>query len=170
VNATRNALYRSWVTRRLGPVLMSGLAMACRPVASEVPAESPPAAPAAKEQQQQASPPRTSQAASEVIVKFRDASEAGRLIAPVVAGNARIDSVTKLTSDLSKDAGSPLQVVRVTSGRELVLAIDQERVKQTRGDSIDIASVSREVVEQLRKRGDVEYAQTNILLTPRGQR
>ena len=32
--------------------------------------------------------------------------------------------------------------------------------------SIDIAGLTRQTVEQLQKRGDVEYAQSNLILKP----
>jgi hypothetical protein len=210
------------MSRWLSLALICGLTIACKPVASETPTAQPASPPAAV-----ASP----EVAGDVIVKFRDASEPGRVVAPILTGQSRIDSAVPMVSDLSNDLGSPLTVVRVTSGRELVLAIDRVRVGQIislRADNvsairsmkpadssarlasqqqlefvvepqpgsdvekaissitgnfqpharsridedgrvlltIDMTGLTRQTVEQLKKRSDVEYAQANVLLKP----
>ena len=233
MNATREPFCRHRLTGALGPALISGLLIACRPVTSETATEPPPAAAGPSATQAEPSPQSAAPAvAGDVLVKFRDTSESGRLVAPVVSGKSRLDAVAPLTSDLSEDVGSPLRAVRVTSGRELLLTIDRERLAQMltqraagassvrsiapadtssgvssqqqqlefvvnpkpgsdvdklvaelSGDlqpytrarvekdgrvllSIDMATLTRQAVEELQKRSDVEYAQANIILRP----
>lgn len=220
MNAVRRTLSHSGVSRWLSYVLMFELMIACKPVASEAPTASTPSPPAAV---------ASASVAGDVIVKFRDESQSGRVVAPILTGQSPIDSAASLASDLSSELGSPLSPVRVTSGRELVLAIDRERlgqiisrraagvsdirsvkpgdasaslsaqqqlefvvqsnpgsdVEKAMGEitgsfrpharsriekdgqwvlSIDMAGLTRQTVEQLQKRGDVEYAQSNLIL------
>lgn len=222
MSALRRASCRHWVSSWLSLALLSGLAIACKPLASESPTPQPSSPPAAV-----VSPA----VAGDVIVKFRDASQSGRVVAPILTGQSKIDSAVPLASDLSNELGSPLNVVRVTSGRELVLAIDRERLREIIGRraggvsdirsltpagnyqglasqqqlefvvepkpgsdvekaistitgslreharsrtdengrvvlSIDMAGLTRQAVEQLQKRSDVEYAQANRRLKP----
>lgn len=62
----------------------------------------------------------------DVIVKFRDASEAGRHIAAVVAGQRDDVSAMPVAARVSADLGVPMVLVQVTSGREALLALDRE--------------------------------------------
>src|SRR5688572_29965877 len=122
MSALRRASCRHRVSSWLSLALLSGLAIACKPLASEEsPTPQPSSPPAAV-----ASPA----VAGDVIVKFRDASRSGRVVAPILTGQSKIDSAVPLASDLSNELGSPLSVVRVTSGRELVLAIDRECLRE----------------------------------------
>lgn len=71
----------------------------------------------------EAAPPMIS---GDLIVKFRDASEPGRQLAAVLAGQRDMASALPLASRLSADLGVPLVLVQVTSGREALLALDRE--------------------------------------------
>ena len=62
----------------------------------------------------------------DLIVKFRDSSEAGASLAAVVSGTRAMDSAAPLATRLSSDLGVPLKLVQVTSGREALLAIDRD--------------------------------------------
>lgn len=62
----------------------------------------------------------------DVIVKFRDASEAGRQIAAVLAGQRDDRSAMPVAARVSADLGVPMVLVQVTSGREALLALDRE--------------------------------------------
>ena len=66
--------------------------------------------------------------AGDLIVKFADTSAAGRVIAPIVTGDSPVDAASPTVARLSKQIAVPLLPVRVTSGRELLLAIDREQL------------------------------------------
>lgn len=195
--------------------------------------------------------PAPAYVAGDLIVKFVDASEAGKLLAQVVAGTKPTDAAVPIAARLSAELGVPLVAAQVTSGRELVMAIDRDKLKQAmtqlagrdpavrqvtprdpprtvlpaeqlvfavelsrdsaaqrhvaqaaaagrttspavqklvvrltagmspqpvgrvdeRGQLVlimDIAVLTRDLVERLRLRADVEYAQVNIVLKPFG--
>ena len=61
----------------------------------------------------------------DLIVKFRDASEPGRQLAAVLAGQRTVASVAPLAVRLSDELELPLVLVQVTSGREALLALDR---------------------------------------------
>ncbi|MBI5716442.1 MAG: hypothetical protein HZC37_02000 [Burkholderiales bacterium] len=61
----------------------------------------------------------------DLIVKFRDTSEAGRQLAAVLAGQRTVASVAPLAAQLSSELGVPLLLAQVTSGREALLALDR---------------------------------------------
>lgn len=75
-----------------------------------------------------AAPPMVS---GDLIVKFRDASEPGRQLAAVLAGQRDMASALPLASRLSADLGVALVLVQVTSGREALLALDREAIGRT---------------------------------------
>jgi hypothetical protein len=62
----------------------------------------------------------------DLIVKFRDATEPGKELAAVLAGQRTVASVAPLAARLSSELGLPLVLVQVTSGREALLALDRE--------------------------------------------
>lgn len=65
----------------------------------------------------------------DLIVKFTDASEAGALVAHAVRGEVAAErQLPGLVARLSVEIGVPLRAARVTSGRELVLSVDRERL------------------------------------------
>ena len=74
------------------------------------------------------SPPRAAApvVAGDLIVKFRDATEAGTSLAAVLGGTRTVDSMGPLAARLSEAMGVPLKLVQVTSGREALLAIDRD--------------------------------------------
>lgn len=79
------------------------------------------------------SPPRAAAAivAGDLIVKFRDASEAGASLAAVLAGTRTADSAAPVAARLSEVLGVPLKLVQVTSGREALLAIDRDELMRS---------------------------------------
>lgn len=65
----------------------------------------------------------------DLIVKFTDNSAHGALVTRAVRGEAVAQAqLPELAARLSAELGVPLRAVRVTSGRELVLGIDRERL------------------------------------------
>ncbi|MBL8343818.1 MAG: hypothetical protein JNN03_00090 [Rubrivivax sp.] len=95
--------------------LMPGMALAVVPPGSAASASTP-----------RATPPSAPIVSGDLIVKFRDASEPGRQLAAVLAGQRDMASAAPVASRLSADLGLPLQMVQVTSGREALLALDRE--------------------------------------------
>jgi hypothetical protein len=79
------------------------------------------------------SPPRAAApiVSGDLIVKFRDASEAGASLAGVLAGTRTADSAAPLAARLSDALGVPLKLVQVTSGREALLAIDRDALMRS---------------------------------------
>jgi hypothetical protein len=79
------------------------------------------------------SPPRaaTSIVTGDVIVKFRDASEAGASMAAVLGGTRTVASLAPVAARLSDTLGVPLKLVQVTSGREALLAIDRDALMRS---------------------------------------
>jgi len=67
----------------------------------------------------------------DLIVKFRDASEPGRQLAAVLAGQRDVASLRPLAASLSADLGVPLVLVQATSGREALLALDREALARS---------------------------------------
>lgn len=74
------------------------------------------------------SPPRAVApiVSGDLIVKFRDTSEAGASLAAVVGGTRTPESAAPVATRLSEALGVPLRLVQVTSGREALLAIDRD--------------------------------------------
>jgi len=64
--------------------------------------------------------------AGDMIVKFRDTSEAGASMNAVLSGSRTIASAAPVAARLSTELGVPLRLVHVTSGREALLAIDRD--------------------------------------------
>ncbi|MDH5539019.1 MAG: hypothetical protein OEY03_06410 [Rhizobacter sp.] len=62
----------------------------------------------------------------DLIVKFRDSTDAGAALAAVVGGTRAMASAAPVAARLSSELGVPLKLVQVTSGREALLAIDRE--------------------------------------------
>lgn len=99
--------------------LMSGLVMLVMLVQGPAPAFS--------------SPPRAAApiVSGDLIVKFRDTSEAGASLAAVLGGTRTADSVAPIAARLSETLGVPLRLVQVTSGREALLAIDRDALMRS---------------------------------------
>jgi hypothetical protein len=64
--------------------------------------------------------------AGDLIVKFRDTSEMGVVLAAVLGGTRTVASAAPIAARLSAELGVPLRLVHVMSGGEAVLAIDRE--------------------------------------------
>jgi hypothetical protein len=64
--------------------------------------------------------------AGDLIVKFRNESSHGALMSDVLAGKAALPQAAPMATSLSGELGVPLVLVRVTSGREALLAIDRQ--------------------------------------------
>jgi hypothetical protein len=70
--------------------------------------------------------------AGDLIVKFTTASESGTLVTRAMQGDQAADrQLVALAARLSQELGVVLAAVRVTSGRELVLSVDRDRVLQS---------------------------------------
>lgn len=114
------SLYRSsWGIRLLGGALLSmklALVLVVMLVAVEPPAPAFASAPRAE----------APIVAGDVIVKFRDTSEAGASLAAVLSGTRTMESAAPVAARLSAELGVPLRLVQVTSGREALLAIDRD--------------------------------------------
>lgn len=78
--------------------------------------------------QAHANGPSASIVPGDVIVKFREASEAGALVARAMRAGSEPGPAAAIAERLSAELGIALAAVRVTSGRELVLSIDRERI------------------------------------------
>jgi len=85
-----------------------------------------PAVTAASASTPRTTPPLAPIVSGDLIVKFRDASESGRQLAAVLAGQRDLASAAPVASRLSADLGLPLVLVQVTSGREALLALDRQ--------------------------------------------
>jgi len=83
--------------------------------------------------------------AGDIIVKFKDDSSSGKLMSQIVRGAMQLKEAEKVAARLSQRLGVPLTPVRVTSGRELLLAIDRDRLtrdvlqRATRNSSVSKA-------------------------------
>ena len=66
----------------------------------------------------------------ELIVKFKSTSRAGEAVARATGAEPVPDEVTALARRLSASLGVPLGAVRITSGRELLLKVDRERLTE----------------------------------------
>ena len=185
----------------------------------------------------------------DVIVKFTDASDFGARVTRAMRAASMPAEIEAVATHLSTELGVPLVAVRVTSGRELVLSVERDRLVQAlarrverdadvravarvdeprtvlpaarialavdlRGDSeagrqvraaaragqrttpgvdalvaklagdaqprpsgyvsgrgqlvftIDVAALTRDLVERLKRRADVEYAQVSHIVRP----
>jgi len=90
----------------------------------------------------------------ELIVRFVAGSETRQTtIDTMKTGVSKTQALETLIESLSKQVGVPLTIRQVTSGQEVVLAVDTE-------DQLI------EVIKRLRQRPDVEYVQANMLLQP----
>lgn len=69
--------------------------------------------------------------AGDLIVKFTEASGPGRAVARAMRAEQLPDEITAIATRLSAELGVALAAARVTSGRELVLSIDRERLART---------------------------------------
>jgi len=78
-----------------------------------------------------AATPEAPMVSGDLIVKFRDASEPGRQLAAVLAGQRTVSSLGPLATSLSADLGVPLVLVQATSGREALLALDREALARS---------------------------------------
>ncbi len=84
--------------------------------------------------------------AGDLIVKFTDASEPGRAVARAMRAERLPDEITAIATGLSADLGVALVAARVTSGRELVLSIDRERLVQALRQRLKRDPAVRDVV------------------------
>ena len=96
--------------------------------------------------------------ADQVIVKFAPESEAGQVLSRMdlaavtdPAGDAQLAAIAR---DLGERIGMPLSLESLTSGRELLLALDREALLSTLAEHLrqrdDVARVEVESVEALR--------------------
>jgi hypothetical protein len=70
--------------------------------------------------------------AGDLIVKFTAASESGTLVTRAMQGDSTADQqLAALAARLSQELGVAVATVRVTSGNELVLSVDRDRVIQS---------------------------------------
>jgi hypothetical protein len=69
--------------------------------------------------------------AGDIIVKFTDASDAGRVVERAMRADKVPADVTAFAARLSNELGVALAAARVTSGRELVLSVDRDRLAQS---------------------------------------
>jgi hypothetical protein len=69
--------------------------------------------------------------AGDLIVKFRDGDDAGQAVARAMRADQPLADVAPIAARLSSELGVPLVATRVTSGRELVLSVDRDRLAQT---------------------------------------
>ena len=79
------------------------------------------------------SPPRAAApiVSGDLIVKFRDTSADGVLLAAVLGGTQTVEAAAPLAARLSEVLGVPLKLVQVTSGREALLAIDRDSLQRS---------------------------------------
>jgi hypothetical protein len=100
---------RTWLGRAARPLLLAvaSLALACTPANGQPPF-----------------------VAGDLIVKFRDGDEAGQVVARAMRADQPLPEVAPVAARLSAELGLPLVATRVTSGRELVLGIDRDRLAQ----------------------------------------
>ena len=70
--------------------------------------------------------------AGDLIVKFTAASESGTLVTRAMQGGLTADrQLAALAARLSRELGVAVAAVRVTSGNELVLSVDRNRLAQS---------------------------------------
>jgi hypothetical protein len=69
--------------------------------------------------------------AGDLIVKFTDASDAGQAVGRAMRSAQVPADVVAVATRLSDELGVALVAARVTSGRELVLSVDRDRLTQT---------------------------------------
>ncbi len=110
-------------TAAMASTASSSSSGASRPGRAAAPAVLPPIASGAAAA---ADPAGAAMISGDLIVKFRDASEPGRQLAAVLAGQRDTASAAPVASRLSADLGLPLVLVQVTSGGEALLALDRE--------------------------------------------
>lgn len=68
--------------------------------------------------------------AGDLIVKFFDANDAGQAVARAMRADQPLADLAPVATRLSAELGVPLVATRVTSGRELVLSVDRDRLAQ----------------------------------------
>jgi hypothetical protein len=69
--------------------------------------------------------------AGDLIVKFTDASDAGQAVVRAMRSAQVPADVVAVATRLSDELGVPFVAARVTSGRELVLSVDRDRLTHT---------------------------------------
>jgi hypothetical protein len=69
--------------------------------------------------------------AGDLVVRFTDASDAGQAVVRAMRATQVPADVMAVATRLSDELGVPLVAARVTSGRELVLSVDRDRLAQT---------------------------------------
>ena len=104
----------------------------------------------------------------DVIVKFRDASEAGASLAAVLGGTRTVESAAPIAARLSETLGVPLKLVQVTSGREALLAIDRDALLRSLAQrAASEPGVVRAVTQPAAAAGlPSEQASVRVELTP----
>jgi hypothetical protein len=101
---------RTWLARAARPLLLvaSCLGLACTPANGQ-----------------------STFVAGDLIVKFFDGNDAGQAVARAMRADQPLADVAPVAARLSAELGVPLVATRVTSGRELVLSVDRDRLGQT---------------------------------------
>lgn len=101
---------RTWLGRAARPLLLAAscLGLACTPANGQ-----------------------SSFVAGDLIVKFFDGNDAGQAVARAMRADQPLADVAPIAMRLSAELGVPLVATRVTSGRELVLSVDRDRLGQT---------------------------------------
>lgn len=77
-----------------------------------------------------AGPTEPQSVTGDLIVKFRDSSATAQELAPVVTGAKPAADAQSVVTRLGRELGVPLRVASVTSGRELLLAVDRDAVSK----------------------------------------
>jgi len=90
-----------------------------------------------------AAPPAS--VAGDLIVKFSDGSTAGKEVASILAGQKTVDDSRTTVDRLAGQLQVPLVPVRVTSGRELLLAVDRGEITRR----LERSAASRKDVERV---------------------
>ena len=90
----------------------------------------------------------------QLIVKFVSGSEADQAAQnAMLSGQLENQTLLNVADSLSKQVGIPLRIQQITSGQEVVLELDTDRIIP-------------ELIKQLRQRADIEYVQSNTLMQP----
>lgn len=83
--------------------------------------------------------------AGDLIVRFTDASDAGQAVVRAMRAEKVPAEVEALAARLSAELNVPLVAARVTSGRELVLSVDRDRLGQTLAQRVKRDPAARDV-------------------------
>ena len=90
----------------------------------------------------------------ELIVKFAVGSEGRQTtLQAMQAGTAAEAHLQPLAQSLSEQINIPLTITQVTSGQEVILAVDRD-------------ALVVELMDRLQQRSDIEYVQPNWIMQP----